>query len=116
VVTLDVSSERHAPRLTILWHSDAELVALRINGVTPPRRPAQRRGSLAPGWNRITVAGSTAHVEITLRGNAPAEVVVRDTSFGLPAFAAALLAARDAAGGVPVHGGDITVVERHLRW
>jgi len=26
---------RHAPRLAIVWHSDADPVALRINGVTP---------------------------------------------------------------------------------
>jgi hypothetical protein len=84
VVTLDISSARHAPRLAIVWHSDAELVALRINGVTPPRPPGQRPAYLAPGWDGVTVYGSTAHVEITLRGNAPAEAVVMDISFGLP--------------------------------
>jgi hypothetical protein len=72
--------------------------------------------SLAPGWNAITVYGSTAHIDITLHGNAPADAVVMDTSFGLPAFAATLLRARDASGGVPVSDGDVTVVERHLRW
>jgi hypothetical protein len=116
VVTLDISSARHAPRLAIVWHSSAELVALRINGVTPPRQPGQRPAYLAPGWNGVTVYGSTAHVEITLRGDAPAEAVVMDISFGLPASAAALIRARDASGGVPVNDGDVTVVERHLRW
>jgi hypothetical protein len=41
VVTLDISSVRHAPRLAIVWHGDAGFVALRINGVTPPGLPAQ---------------------------------------------------------------------------
>jgi hypothetical protein len=62
------------------------------------------------------VYGSTAHVEITLRGNAPAEAVVMDISFGSPASAAALIRARDASGGVSVNDGDVTIVECHLRW
>ncbi|HEX7838963.1 MAG TPA: M28 family peptidase, partial [Kofleriaceae bacterium] len=65
VVTLEVSSARRAPRLTIAWHSDAEVVGLRINGVVPPPHPARWRSFLAPGWSRIAVRGSTARVEIT---------------------------------------------------
>ena len=116
VVTLDVSSVRHAPRLAILWHGDVETVALRINGIAPPPWPARRRAYVAPGWNRVVVRGSTAHVEITLRGAAPVEAYVLDTSYGLPASAAALIRARDASGAVPVHDGDVTVALRHLRW
>lgn len=116
VVTLEVSSARHAPRLTIAWHSDAEVVGLRINGVAPPPRPARWRGSLAPGWHRIAVRGSTARVEITVRGAADAEAYVADASFGLPAFAAPLIQARAASGAVPAQDGDVTIVERHLRW
>ena len=116
VVTLDLASARHAPRLTIAWHSDAETTALRINGTAPPPRPARFRAFLAPGWNRIAIRGSTARVEITLRGAGTAEAIVTDTSFGLPASAAALIRARDASGAVPVHDGDVTIVERHVRW
>ena len=116
VVTLDIASARHAPRLTLLWHSDAETMAVRINGVTPPARSTRRRGFLAPGWNRIAIRGPTAHVEITMQGAAPVEAVLIDTSFGLPASADALIRARDASGAVPVHDGDVTVVEHHFRW
>ncbi len=114
-VTLDLMSARHAPRLTLLWHGDAETVAVRINGVTPPT-PGRRRGSLAPGWHRIIVRSQAAHVELTLRGTAPVEAILIDTSFGLPAAAAALIRARDASGAVPVHDGDVTIVEHHFRW
>jgi len=116
VVTLDLLSARHAPRLTLQWHSDAQTVAVRINGVTPPPRSARRRSFLAPGWNRIAIRGSTAHVEITLQGAAPVEAILVDTSFGLPVSADALLRARAASGAVPVHDGDVTSVEHHMRW
>jgi hypothetical protein len=116
VITVDVSSARQAPRLALAWHSAAETVSVRINGVTPPPRPARWRRFVAPGWNRLQVRGSSAHVEITVRGAAPAEAIVTDTSFGLPAAAAALIRARDASGTVPVHDGDVTVVERHVTW
>jgi len=115
-VTLDVSSTRHAPRLLLTWRSDAPTVALKINGVTPPPRPARWRRFLAPGWNRIAILGPSAHIELTMRGNAPAEAIVTDASFGLPPSGAALVKARDAAGAVPVQNGDVTAVEHRLRW
>jgi hypothetical protein len=116
VIALDLSSARQAPRLAIMWHSAGETVSVRVNGVTPPPRPARWRAFLAPGWNRVVVCGSSAHVEITMQGGAPAEAVVTDTSFGLPASAAPLIRARDASGAVPVDDGDVTVVERHVTW
>lgn len=116
VVTLDLASPRHAPRLDLWWHSDAETVSVRINGITPLAPTARQSRGLAPGWNRILVYGSPAHVEITQRGAAPTEAIVRDASIGLPASAAALVRARDAAGAVPVHTGDATIVEHHLTW
>jgi len=116
VVTLDISSARHAPRLTLQWHSDAQTVAVRINRVTSPPRSARQHSFLAPGWNRIAIRGSTAHVEITLQGAAPVEAVLIDTSFGLPASAGAMIRARDASGAVPAHDGDVTLVEHHFRW
>jgi hypothetical protein len=116
IVTLDLASPRHALRLALAWHSTAETVSLRINGVVPPPRAALRYRRLAPGWNRIVVYGSSAHVEIVQRGDAPTEAIVSDASIGLPASAAALVRARDAAGAVPVQAGDTTVVQRQLRW
>ena len=115
-ITLDVMSTRRAPRLLIAWHSEAEVIGLKIDGVSPPPRPARWHGSLAPGWNRIFVLGSQAHIEITMRGLAPADALITDLSFGLPPSGAPLARARDAAGAVPVQNGDVTAVERRLRW
>jgi hypothetical protein len=50
------------------------------------------------------------------RGPAPAEAIISDISFGLPAIAAPLAAVRDASGAVPVHDGDTTFVERRVTW
>jgi hypothetical protein len=116
VVTLELASPRHAPRLGLWWHSDAETVAVRINGVTPQARTARQSRGLAPGWNRIIVYGAAARVEITQRGTAPTEAILSDASIGLPTSAAELVRARYAAGAVPVHDGDTTVVEHHFTW
>jgi hypothetical protein len=115
-VALDIASARHATRLVLTWHSDAETTAVRINGVAPPPRPARWRSFLAPGWNRVVVRGSTARVEITQRGASPTDAVVTDATFGLPAAAAPLVQARAASGAVPLQEGDLTIVERHLTW
>jgi hypothetical protein len=115
-VALDLVSMRGAPRLVLAWHSDAETVAVRVNGVALPPRPKRWRDRLAPGWHRIAIAANAARVELTVRGDAPAEATLRDMSFGLPASGGALIQARDASGAVPVHDGDVTIVEHHLHW
>ncbi|HEX4417420.1 MAG TPA: M20/M25/M40 family metallo-hydrolase [Kofleriaceae bacterium] len=116
MIALDVASQRQAPRLAIAWRSDAETVAVRVNGVALPPRPARLHSYLAPGWNRILIRGSSAHVELTVRGAGAAEARIRDTSFGLPPVGAALALARDVSGAVTVQDGDVTVVERHVTW
>jgi len=115
-IALDVTSSRGAPRLLIAWHSDAETVGLRVNGVAPPPRPARWHGFLAPGWNRIFVLGPKAHIEIATSAGAHAEGTVSDMSFGLPPSGAPLARARDAAGAVPVQNGDVTLVEKRVKW
>ncbi|MEO8035427.1 MAG: M28 family peptidase [Acidobacteriota bacterium] len=115
-VILDVASTRKAPRISLSWHSEAVTEMFTINGVTPPPRPPRFRSFLAPGWNRVTVRGSSARIEIVTQGSAPAEATLTDASFGLPPTGASLAAARDASGAVPVHEGDLTIVERHLKW
>lgn len=116
IATLDVSSPRHGSRLTITWRSDAAVESIRVNGVAPPPRRGRSRATLGAGWNRVTVRGSSAHVEIAMRGAAPVEAIVSDTSFGLPAFGAPLVLARDLSGAVPVHDGDVTIVQRRVTW
>ncbi len=116
VTTLEVASPRQAARLSVTWRSAAAVEALRINGVTPPPRPRRFVSYLAPDWHRIIVRGATARIEIVTRGDGPAEAIIGDASFGLPAVAAPLAAARDASGAVPVHDGDMTFVERRVAW
>ena len=115
-IRLDVSSERHAQRLTIAWHSAAAVEAVVVNGVALPPRPARYRSYLAPGWSRISVRGSSAKIEISLHGTDAADAIISDTSYGLPASAGALIKARDASGAVPAHDGDVTTVERRVTW
>jgi Peptidase family M28 len=116
VVTLELASPRHAPRINLSWRSDGAVESIRVNGVTPPPRPAGDRSYLAPGWHRLLIRGSSARVEIVTRTAAAAEATLADVSFGLPAFAAPLATARDVSGAVPVHDGDLTFVERHVTW
>ncbi len=115
VVTLHVATTRQAPRLRIVWRSDAAVESVRINGVAPP--PGKRRSAfLAPHWNAIVVRAASAEVEIVTRDAAPAEANVSDVSFGLPPSGAALIQARAASGAVTFQEGDLTVVEQHVTW
>jgi hypothetical protein len=114
--TLEISSPRAAPRLTITWHSDAPLVSVRVNGVTLSEGATRLRGARSPGWHRVVVRGSSARLEIATRGAAPVEAFVSDTSHALPAIGAALRFARDAWGAVPVQDGDVAVVRRRVTW
>jgi hypothetical protein len=115
-VVLDVRSARQSPRISVSWRSDAALESIRVNGVTPPPPPPRFRSYLAPKWNRILVRGSSATIQIVTRGTSPAEATITDATFGLPAIGAPLSAARNVSGAVPIGEGDLTLVERHLKW
>ena len=54
-------------------------------------------------------------MEILIGRDEPIDVVVTDTTFGLPPAGAALTRARDASTAVPVHDGDTTTVVRRVR-
>ncbi|HET9620895.1 MAG TPA: M28 family peptidase, partial [Kofleriaceae bacterium] len=82
-IAIDAASQRNAPRIAIAWHSDAELVALRVNGTPLPPRPARFRSYYAPGWSRVFVRGGPAHLELVVRGAAPGDARISDTTFGL---------------------------------
>ncbi|HEX3757858.1 MAG TPA: M28 family peptidase [Kofleriaceae bacterium] len=116
ITVVHLSSARSATRMVLAWHSDAETIGVRINGVAPPPRPARWRSFLAPGWNRIVVRGNSAQIEITQRGDGATDAIVTDATFGLPASAAPLVQARAASGAMPVGEGDLTIVEHHLTW
>jgi hypothetical protein len=92
------------------------LRSIRVNGVTPPAPTQRHRGYLAPGWHQATVRGAgDARVDIILAREEPLDVIVADTSYGLPPSGAALAAAREASVAVSVHDGDTTTVLRRLR-
>jgi len=114
-LTLQVRSARNAARVALLFRTPA-LEAIRVNGVAPPPPPQRFRNFLAPEWHQAAVRGaSEALVEITLGRDGPIDVVVSDTSYGIPPAGAALARARDASVAVPVHDGDTTTLVRRLR-
>jgi len=116
IVTLELASQRAAPYLRLIWHSDGEIAAIRVNGFLLPPRPAPAWARLAPGWHHLFIRGSSARVEIVTSAPSSAQAIVRDGTFGLPAVAAPLRVLRDASGAVPVHDGDMTFVERRVAW
>jgi hypothetical protein len=109
-----ILSQRAAPRVALLFRTDATIESIRINGRTPP--PATR-GSLpyAPGWNRAVVRGSEASVEVTMRVSRPIDFVALDYTYGVPPVAPPLIAARNASHGVPSDDGDVTITMRRGR-
>ncbi|MGZ7079080.1 MAG: hypothetical protein ACXVJT_06675, partial [Thermoanaerobaculia bacterium] len=109
-----VRSQRMAPRVAIFFRTDAKVVSLRINGVTPP---PLTRGSLplASGWHRAVVRGSEATVEATLASNSVIDVIALDYTYGSPAAAGALVAARNASVAVQSDDGDIMTTATRAR-
>jgi Peptidase family M28 len=114
-LTIQLRSARNAPRIALLFRTDA-LESIRVNGVAPPPRPQRFRTALATGWHQAVVRGaSEATMEIALKRDAPIDIVISDTTWGLPPEGAALAKARDASVAVPVHDGDSTTVLRRMR-
>lgn len=115
-LTLEVRSARGATgRLALLFRTPA-FRSIRVNGVTPPAPTQRHRPYLAAGWHQAIVRGAAAaQVEIVLARDESLDLIVSDTSYGLPASGAALAAARDASVAVPVHDGDSTTVLRRIR-
>jgi hypothetical protein len=113
-LTLQLRSNRNAPRIALIFRAPS-FAALRVNGVVPP--PITRpRGGLAPGWHRVSVRGaSEATIDIDLTRDEAIDVVMLDSSFGLPPAGAALARARDASLAVPVQEGDLTTTLRRIR-
>jgi hypothetical protein len=116
LVTLALHSPRGAPRVALFFHAPT-LASLKVNGVTPPPPTVRHRNFLAEGWHRVAVRGaSDATIELTLRDAGPVEGVAIDTSYGLPATAAPLTAARNASVAVPSDDGDVTSTRRRVRF
>ena len=106
-LTIRVRSQRNANRITLFLNGDARVV--RVNGVTPPPRPARWRERMPRGWHMASAAGvQEMIVECVVKGNVHA--VASDMTFGLPASGAALAKKRDAIPAVPIHDGDTTIL------
>lgn len=112
---LELHSTRAADGVGLIFHAPS-LERLRIDGVAPPQRPPKFVSPLASGWHAIHVIGAQhALIEIVLKTNEPIDAIALDRSGSLPPEAAALVRARNASLGVPSGGGDMVIVQRHVR-
>jgi hypothetical protein len=115
VLTLQLHSNRHAPRITLAFHTTATVDSIRVNGTAVPPPQDRRRVPLAPDWHRVAVAAPDAQVEIVLRAVRAIDVLVLDATPGLPPTAAPLTTARTAAHAVMTDNGDETIVIARTR-
>jgi hypothetical protein len=108
-------STRGASRLALYVRAPA-LESLRVNGTAPASRSARFREFLAPDWHRVIVRGAQeVEIDLTLRRADPIDVVIADSTPGLPTAGSALAAARDESISVPIDDGDTTTVMRRMR-
>lgn len=108
-----VRSARGANRLTLLLRGEATV--LRVNGVTPPPRPARFRERVPQGWHLASANGVNEMI-VECRARGRIEAVASDLTFGLPAAAAPLIAARNASIAIPVQDGDVTITRARGAW
>lgn len=113
-ISLEVRSARGANAIALIFRAPS-LSALRVDGITPPQRPAKFLRRLAPGWHAVNVIGAQqALVDITLRTDERIEAIVADRSGVLPPEAAPLVRARDASLAVRSGEGDVVIVRHRL--
>ena len=105
-LVLRVRSVRGADRLTLLLRGDASV--LRVNGVAPPPRPARFRERSTDGWH-VAVANGVNEMTVECRVRGRIEAVASELTFGLPAAAAPLIAARNASLAMASQDGDVTI-------
>src|SRR5437762_5414453 len=115
-LTVRIRSVRNAPRLTMIFNAP-DLAYVRVNGVRPPQQRPKYRSGFAAGWHWVSVRGAQqAEVEIVLQKNDDIDLMLSDTSFGLPPQALPLTRARDASIAVPTNTGDAVVVRRRMKF
>jgi hypothetical protein len=110
-LVVHVRSSRGANRLTLLLHGDASV--LRVNGVTPPPRPARFIDRMPQGWH-TAVANGVSEMTVECRVGGRVEAVASDMTFGIPATP--LIAARNALTAIPNQDGDVTITRAHGSW
>jgi hypothetical protein len=107
-IVVEVESHRNAQRVNLYVGSDARLDALAIDGVTPPVEARARARGLAAGWHSVITYAPRMNVELIFASHAAVQCIAADSTIGVPAIAARLLAARDGAHAVPIHDGERT--------
>jgi len=106
---LQVHSRRNASRVTLFFQTSATIESMKINGVTPPPKPAHYYELTANGWHRIAVyGGGEATIELVTRGAQPINAVATDLTYGIPDFGRELAKARDASNAITSDDGDVT--------
>jgi hypothetical protein len=105
-MTFRVRTLRGATRLNLLLQGNARV--LRVNGVTPPPRPARFRERMPSGWH-MAVANGVEEMVVECEVKGPVQAVASDLTFGLPPSGAALKKTRDEMPAIPIHDGDMTI-------
>jgi hypothetical protein len=105
-ITIQASSRRSADRL--IFEFDRGVDVLRVNGVKPA--PPNHRATPS---KTVTVYAREAVVEI--RAGQTLGITVSDLTYGLPPDASEKVRARDEAGAVTSHRGDVTISSTTLK-
>jgi len=100
-----VRTNRRANRVALLLRGAK---VLRVNGVTPPPRPARFRERSGDEW-QSAIAYGVEEMVVDVAATGRVDAVASDTSFRFPAIGAALVRARNASIAMPVHDGDVTI-------
>jgi hypothetical protein len=105
VTRFSLRSARNAARVTVAFRSQKPPTAIRANGM------AAVAASFDIDWNRVTVYGNGATIDVETDGPLT-EAWAYDVTYGLPDGAEHLNEARTRDAAVPIQDGDIVVASR----
>jgi Peptidase family M28 len=109
-------SGRGANTIILNVHDRGRLQTARVGGWLLTPFSGRYRRWLTPGWTRLVVRGrADVDLDLVFRGSEPIEAVIEDQSYGLPASAARLSAARGPSA-VPSDSGDLTIVTHAIKF
>jgi hypothetical protein len=105
---IHVRSQRNADRVVLAIKGN--LPSLRVNGVTPPPRPARFHTFIAAGWTRIMLRGSSMDVDVGT--TAPLQYIATDMTYTSPIEANPLIRTRNVSNATQSDDGDVTITQR----
>jgi hypothetical protein len=112
---LRLSSPRGAPELQLVVPPQARVQSFSVDGTeVPPPVAKLARWFGGHAVHRFPARPGGTEVSLRVEGAPPLEVVIADSSPGLPASAREVVHARDEVA-VPVQEGDVTLLTRRLR-